>query len=190
MEEGEVPQPVTPPSMHMTVEDAIADRPEALNPFGLRGPATFPCPQRQAECFMGQHHCIRCRHLLAEARGKARRFVQAAQRRNRVLDRLAAAGVSVHNVSSYELQKLAKHNKDEERGQMSYEAHAIRNAKIRCKGHSRSRAPSTGAWQIALTRTRPSQLDRRKTVSRAWICAGFRSMPQASYRRRGAPGSR
>ena len=35
----------------------------------------------------------------------------------------------MRNISPYELQKLAKHSKDEERGQMSYEAHTIRNAK-------------------------------------------------------------
>ena len=49
--------------------------------------------------------------------------------RNRILDKLAAAGVSVHNLSPHELQKLAKHRPEEERGQMSYEARAIRGAK-------------------------------------------------------------
>ena len=67
---------------------------------------------------MGQHHCLRCRHRLSEARGEDRRFIQASQRRNRILDRLATVGVTVRNIS-----------KDEERGQMSYEAHTIRNAK-------------------------------------------------------------
>ena len=56
-------------------------------------------------------------------------ILQAAARRNRILDKLAAAGVSVHNINPYELQKLAKHRQEEERGQMSYEAHAIRQAK-------------------------------------------------------------
>ena len=110
----------------MTVEDVAAGVPEAENPFAMTGPSTFPCPTCQAECFR-QHHCLRCRHRLADSRGEDRRFIQAAQRQNRILDRLATVGVSVH--SPYELQKLAKHTKDEERGQMSYEAHTIRKAK-------------------------------------------------------------
>ena len=126
---GEVPQPRTPPSTRMTVEDVAAGVPEAENPFAMTGPSAFPCPTCQAECFVGQHHCLRCRRRLADSRGEDRRFIQAAQRRNRILDRLATVGVSVHNISPYELQKLAKHTKDEERGQMSYEAHTIRKAK-------------------------------------------------------------
>ena len=125
----EVPQPVTPPSTHVTMEAVVANRPEAPNPYVMEGPATFPCPQCQAECFVGQHHCLRCRHQLAEVRGEDRRFIKTAQRRNRILDRLSTAGVTVHTVSPYELGKLAKHTKEEERGQMSYEAHTIRNAK-------------------------------------------------------------
>ena len=95
----------------------------------MQGPATFPCPQCQAECFVGQHHCLRCRHQLAEIRGEDRRFIKTAQRRNRILDQLSSAGVTVQSISAYELGKLAKHTKEEERGQMSYEAHTIRNAK-------------------------------------------------------------
>ena len=78
---------------------------------------------------MGQHHCIRCRHRLAASKGEDRRFIQAAHRRNRILDRLATVGVSVSTITPYELQKLARHTKEEERGQMSYEAHTIRKAK-------------------------------------------------------------
>ena len=127
--EGEVPQPRTPPATRMTVEGAAANVPEPENPFVMTGPSIFPCPTCQAECFVGQHHCIRCRHRLADSKGEDRRFIQAAHRRNRILDRLATVGVSVHNISPYELQKLARHTKEEERGQMSYEAHTIRKAK-------------------------------------------------------------
>ena len=126
--EGEVPQPRTPPATRMTVEDAAANVPEPENPFVMTGPSTFPCPTCQAECFVGQHHW---RHRLAESKGEDRRFLQAAHRRNRILDRLATVGVSVHNISPYELQKLARPTKEEERGQMSYEAHTIRKAKDR-----------------------------------------------------------
>ena len=127
--EGKVPQPRTPPATRMTVEDAAANVPEPENPFVMTGPSIFPCPTCQAECFVGQHHCIRCRHRLADSKGEDRRFIQAAHHRNRILDRLATVGVSVHNISPYELQKLARHTKEEERGQMSYEAHTIRKAK-------------------------------------------------------------
>ena len=127
--EGEVPQPRTPPTSHMTVEDAAANVPEPENPFVMTGPSIFPCPTCQAECFVGQHHCIRRRRRLSDSKGEDRRFIQAAHRRNRILDRLATVGVSVHNISPYELQKLARHTKEEERGQMSYEAHTIRKAK-------------------------------------------------------------
>ena len=46
---GEVAQPATPPSTHMTVEDAVANRSEAANPFTTQGPAAYPCPACQAE---------------------------------------------------------------------------------------------------------------------------------------------
>ena len=105
---GEVPQPMTPPSTHMTVDDAAAGVHEAANPFTMAGPATFPCQTCQAVCFVGQHHCLRCRHRLSEACGEDRRFIQAAQRRNRILDRLATVGVSVRNISPYELQKFGQ----------------------------------------------------------------------------------
>ena len=75
--EGEMPQPRTPPATRMTVEDAAANVPEPENPFVMTGPSTFPCPTCQAECFVGQHHCIRCRHRLAESKGEDRRFIQA-----------------------------------------------------------------------------------------------------------------
>ena len=128
--EGEVPQPRTPPATHMTLEDAAANVPEPENPFVMTGPSIFPCPTCQAECFVGQHHCIR-RRRLAESKGEDRRFIQAAHRRNRILDRLATVGVSVNNISPYELQKLARRTKEEEEegGQMSYEAQTIRKAK-------------------------------------------------------------
>ena len=125
----EIPQPATPPATHTTLEAVAENRPEVPNPFMMQGPATFPCPQCQAECFVGQHHCLRCRHQLAEIRGEDRRFIKTAQRRNRILDQLSSAGVTVQSISAYELGKLAKHTKEEERGQMSYEAHTIRNAK-------------------------------------------------------------
>ena len=127
--EGEVPQPMTPPATHVTVEDVAANVPEPENPFEATGPSTFPCPTCQAECFVGQHHCIRCRRRLAESKGEDRRFIQAEHRRNRILDRLATVGVSVNTITPYELQKLARRTKEEERGQMSYEAHTIRKAK-------------------------------------------------------------
>ena len=122
-------QPAGPPSTHMTVEVAVANRSEAANPLSVQGPAAYPCLAGQAECYVEQHHGLRCRHRLSESRGEDRRFLQAAARRNRILDTLAAAGVSVRNLSPRELQKLVKRCPEEERGQMSYEARAIRGAK-------------------------------------------------------------
>ena len=50
-------------------------------------------------------------------------------RRNRILDKIAAAGVTMLNVTPSELQKIAQHKSHQEPGQMSYEASEIRTAK-------------------------------------------------------------
>ena len=63
------------------------------------------------------------------AKGEDKRFLQAAVRRNKILDRLAAAGATLTSVTPYELQKIAKHEADEEQEQMSYEARRVRDAK-------------------------------------------------------------
>ena len=93
------------------------------------GPTQFPCVGCQAECYQGQRLCTGCRYRLTAAKGEDKRLLQAATRRNRILDRLAAAGVNMANVKPYELQKIAKRKPAEEHGQMSWEAREIRGAK-------------------------------------------------------------
>ena len=114
--EAEIPQPATPPATHTTLEAVAENRPEVPNPFMMQGPATFPCPQCQAECFVGQHHCLRCRHQLAEIRGEDRRFIKTAQRRNRILDQLSSAGVTVQSNQRLRARQTGKAHKGRRKG--------------------------------------------------------------------------
>ena len=181
---AEVAQPVTPPSTHMTIADAAVNRPEAANPYIRQGPAAYPCPQCQAECYVGQHHCLRCRHRLSESRGEDQRFLQAAARRNRILDRLATAGVSARNISPRKLQKLAKHSKEEERGQMSYEAHAMRKSKDKVQRATKIKGANYKDLAERFDiRTPHLPLDKHRTALLAWTCSASRSCPPASSQR-------
>ena len=142
--EGEVPQPRTPLATRMTVEDAAANVPEPENPFVMtHGAIHLSVSYVPGGVFCGgQRHCIRCRRRLAESKGD-RRFIQAAHRRNRILDRLAT-GSTTSVPMSCKSWRGTRRRKNADRWVMRLILFA--RPRTEYSGHSRSRARTSEVW--------------------------------------------
>ena len=113
------------------------------------GPACYPCASCQAECVP-----------IPPSAEKAR--TSAPFRRQ-----CSEAGAILTCVTPYELQKIAKHKADEERGQMSYEAHRVRGAK--------DTVQRAGKVKTGSTKTPPSSLRAKpRTDSLVTTCSAPR----------------